>query len=418
MGLSAVKGTRDILPDEVGIWQKVERAARDVLSLAGYQEIRPPIFEFTDLFVRGIGEATDVVDKEMYSFRTKGDDDITLRPEGTAGVVRSYIQHSLHAQGDVQRLWYCGPMFRYERPQKGRQRQFHQIGLELLGTDDPRADAEAIAVATDTLKAIGLANLSVSLNSVGSREDRQAFRSALTRYLEPFQDDLDPDSQARLIRNPLRILDSKVGRTQELLIGAPQLLETLCPESRSRFDRVRSQLEALGITYAIDPKLVRGLDYYTHTAFEIQSDDLGAQNAVCGGGRYDGLVSELGGPETASVGWAMGMERLILLLQEKKDAPQLPVDVYVVSKGEAAENVALAIAQQLRGAGIATSMDFSGSAFKKQFKRADRSGATWAVIIGDAEAESDRVQLKHLESGEQVTVERTDLVSAIRAPRS
>ncbi|MEM9154597.1 MAG: His/Gly/Thr/Pro-type tRNA ligase C-terminal domain-containing protein, partial [Cyanobacteria bacterium P01_F01_bin.33] len=207
-------------------------------------------------------------------------------------------------------------------------------------------------------------------------------------------------------------------RTQELLIGAPQLLETLCPESRSRFDRVRSQLEALGITYAIDPKLVRGLDYYTHTAFEIQSDDLGAQNAVCGGGRYDGLVSELGGPETASVGWAMGMERLILLLQEKQDAPQLPVDVYVVSKGEAAENVALAIAQQLRGAGIATSMDFSGSAFKKQFKRADRSGAMWAVIIGDAEAESDLVQLKHLESGEQVTVERTDVVSAIRAPRS
>ncbi|MEO0803550.1 MAG: histidine--tRNA ligase, partial [Cyanobacteria bacterium J06642_2] len=393
-------------------------ASESTSLAAGYQEIRPPIFEFTDLFVRGIGEATDVVDKEMYSFRTKGDDDITLRPEGTAGVVRSYIQHSLHAQGDVQRLWYCGPMFRYERPQKGRQRQFHQIGLELLGTDDPRADAEAIAVATDTLKAIGLANLSVSLNSVGSREDRQAFRSALNRYLEPFQDDLDPDSQARLIRNPLRILDSKVERTQELLIGAPQLLETLCPESRSRFDRVRSQLEALGITYAIDPKLVRGLDYYTHTAFEIQSDDLGAQNAVCGGGRYDGLVSELGGPETASVGWAMGMERLILLLQEKQEAPQLPVDVYVVSKGEAAENVALAIAQQLREAGIATSMDFSGSAFKKQFKRADRSGATWAVIIGDAEAESDRVQLKHLESGEQVTVERTDLVSAIRAPRS
>ncbi|MEO0855016.1 MAG: histidine--tRNA ligase, partial [Cyanobacteria bacterium J06648_11] len=265
-----------------------------------------------------------------------------------------------------------------------------------------------------TLKAIGLANLSVSLNSVGSREDRQAFRSALTSYLEPFKADLDPDSQSRLTRNPLRILDSKVARTQELLVDAPQLLETLCAESRSRFDRVRSQLEALGIQYAIDPKLVRGLDYYTHTAFEIQSDDLGAQNAVCGGGRYDGLASELGGPETASVGWAMGMERLILLLLEKQDAPQLPVEVYVVSKGEAAENVALAIAQQLRAEGIATSIDFSASAFKKQFKRADRSGATWAVIIGDTEAESGCVQIKHLESGEQTSVHRADLVSAIR----
>jgi histidyl-tRNA synthetase len=411
--IQASRGTRDILPSEMGYWQQVERVAAQVLEQALYQEIRTPIFEQTALFERGIGEATDVVGKEMYSFLDRGDRSLTLRPEGTAGVVRALIEHNLQASGGVQRLWYKGPMFRYERPQAGRQRQFHQIGVEVLGSADPRADAEVIALGTDILQTLGLKNLHLSLNSVGNVEDRQQYREALVNYLTPYHADLDPDSQARLSRNPLRILDSKDQKTQEIVRQAPNILDYLGDRSRQHFEQVQQLLSDLGIVYQLNPSLVRGLDYYTHTAFEIQSDDLGAQATVCGGGRYDGLVSSLGGPDTPAVGWAIGLERLILLLQQLQPVPSPRPDFYLVSKGEKAEPQALLLAQRLRQAGFSAELDLSGSAFGKQFKRADRSGAIACLILGDAEAESQTVQLKWLAQKEQETLSLTQLFSQL-----
>ncbi|MEM8673666.1 MAG: histidine--tRNA ligase [Cyanobacteria bacterium P01_G01_bin.67] len=410
--IQALRGTRDILPEEVGYWQLIEATVREILTRAVYQEIRAPIFEQTALFERGIGEATDVVGKEMYTFSSRGGDkSITLRPEGTAGVVRAYIQNKLHAQGGVQRLWYAGPMFRYERPQAGRQRQFHQVGLELLGCDAPRADAEVIALATNILQSLGLQNLELDINSVGNGEDRQQYRAALVSYLEPYKKDLDADSQERLTRNPLRILDSKDPKTQEIARNAPKITEHLSRESKKHFDTVLQLLTDLNIKYQINHCLVRGLDYYTHTAFEIKSDDLGAQATVCGGGRYDGLVQELGGPETQAVGWAIGMERLVLLLQQLNSCPVNVPDLYLVSRGEAAEAQSLLLAQKLRSLGLSIELDLSGSAFGKQFKRADRSGAAACLILGDAEAANKTVNLKWLASGEQQTIAQSNLTS-------
>ena len=408
--IQALRGTRDILPEEVGYWQLIEATVREILSRAVYQEIRAPIFEQTDLFERGIGEATDVVGKEMYSFKDKGDRSLTLRPEGTAGVVRAYIQNKLHAQGGVQRLWYTGPMFRYERPGAGRQRQFHQVGLELLGSNAPRADVEVIALATDILQALGLKNLKLDINSVGRGEDRQRYREVLVSYLEPYEDDLDEDSKDRLTRNPLRILDSKDPKTQEIASNAPKITEHLGDESKKHFDTVLQLLTDLDIKYQINHCLVRGLDYYTHTAFEIKSDDLGAQATVCGGGRYDGLVKELGGPDTQAVGWAIGMERLVLLLQQLDTSPINSPDLYIVSRGEVAEAQGLLLAQKLRGLDFAVELDLSGSAFGKQFKRADRSGAVACLVIGDAEAENKTVNLKWLASGKQQAIAHDDLL--------
>ena len=403
------RGTKDILPTDIGYWQHLEATARQILGRASFKEIRTPIFEQTELFARGIGEATDVVGKEMYTFKDRGDRSITLRPEGTAGVVRSFIEHKLHGQGGVQRLWYCGPMFRYERPKAGRQRQFHQIGAELFGCDAPRADVEAISIAMELLSAMGLKSLTLVLNSIGDREDRQRYRQQLVDYLTPYKEELDPDSQDRLTRNPLRILDTKVERTQAICENAPSILDALSPESAERFETVKAGLTALGIEYEIDNRLVRGLDYYTHTAFEIQSDDLGAQATICGGGRYDGLVSELGGPETSAVGWGLGMERLILLLQKLQPLPDSGVDFYVVSRGDRAEMQALGVAQTLRQAGYSVEVDLSGSAFGKQFKRGDRAGAKACAILGDSEADNNTVQIKWLKSGEQSEVAQDNL---------
>ena len=412
--IQALRGTRDILPEEVGYWQLIEETARNILTRAVYREIRVPIFEQTDLFERGIGEATDVVGKEMYTFTSRGGKtSITLRPEGTAGVVRSYIQNKLHAQGGVQRLWYTGPMFRYERPQAGRQRQFHQIGLELLGSDAPRADVEAIAIATEILQALGLKNLSLAINSVGRGEDRQKYKEALITYLEPYKDDLDRDSRDRLTRNPLRILDSKDPKTQEIAQNAPKIIDSLSDDSKRHFDTVLNLLTDLGISYEIDHCLVRGLDYYTHTAFEIKSNDLGAQATVCGGGRYDGLVAELGGPDTQAIGWAMGMERLVLLLQQLTAPPVTAPDFYIVSRGEAAEAQALILSQKLRQTSFIVELDLSSSAFGKQFKRADRSSAVACLVLGEAEAENKTVNLKWLASGEQQAIAQTELLSMI-----
>lgn len=411
--IKALRGTRDILPDEIRYWQWVESVAREILLQANYQEIRTPIFEQTALFERGIGEATDVVGKEMYTFVDRGERSITLRPEGTAGVVRSFIENKLHATGGVQRLWYTGPMFRYERPQAGRQRQFHQIGVEVLGSRDARADVEVIAIATHLLQKLGLKNLNLNLNSVGNSTDRQAYRQALVDYLTQYQDELDPDSQDRLSRNPLRILDSKDQRTQEIVQDAPSILEYLGEDSRAHFEQVKQLLTALEIPYSLNPRLVRGLDYYTHTAFEIISDDLGAQATVCGGGRYDGLVQELGGPETPAVGWAIGLERLVILLQQLNSLPGSSLDFYMVSRGNLAESQALILTQKLRQNGFSVELDLSGSAFGKQFKRADRSGAVACLVLGDAEAQQQTLKLKWLKTGEEITINQSDLFDKI-----
>ena len=410
--MQALRGTRDILPDETPLWQWVEATARELLYRAAYREIRPPLLEQTGLFERGIGEATDVVGKEMYTFEDRGGRSITLRPEITAGLARAVNEHSLMAQGSVLRLWHVGPAFRYERPQAGRQRQFHQLDVELVGSADPRADVEVITIATDILKALGLKDLTFYLNSVGNPSDRQRYREALVAYLTPYQADLDKDSQDRLTRNPLRILDSKDETTQAIAQKAPSILDYLCDDSQQHFDAVQQLPSDLGITYTLNPRLVRGLDYYTHTAFEIQSADLGAQATVCGGGRYDGLVNQLGGPQTPAIGFGMGIERLIILLEQMGRYSTTPeLDIYLISRGEKAELASAKLANTLRQSGYSVEVDLSGSAFGKQFKRAGRSGAVVGLILGDAEADAEKVQLKWLASGEQSELSQADLLS-------
>ena len=395
----------DLLPEATARWQWLEAIAREHFRRACVREIRTPLLEATELFARGIGEATDVVGKEMYSFQDRGDRSCTLRPEGTASVVRAAIQHGLLSQGP-QKLWYGGPMFRYERPQAGRQRQFHQIGVECLGVSSARSDVEVIALAWDLLAALGVQGLELEINSLGTPDDRQRYRAQLVAWLQERADQLDPDSQERLITNPLRILDSKNTTTQALLADAPTLLEALSEESAARFAEVQRLLRQLAIPCQVNTRLVRGLDYYGHTAFEITSDQLGAQATVCGGGRYDGLVEQLGGSPTPAIGWALGMERLLLVLDAAAKADpdgaaarltaQLPPTVYLVNRGEAAEAAALGLARHLRQAGVAVELDCSGAAFGKQFKRADRCGAPWALVIGDQEAEQGCVRLKSL----------------------
>ena len=396
--LQSLRGMVDLLPEQTRHWQNVEAVAREHFRRAGLEEIRTPLLEVTELFARGIGEATDVVGKEMYSFLDRGERSCTLRPEGTASVVRAAIQHGLLSQG-VQKLWYSGPMFRYERPQAGRQRQFHQIGVECLGASSARSDVETIALAWDLLADLGLTGLTLELNTLGTADDRKAYRNTLVSWLEERSDQLDADSQKRLTSNPLRILDSKNPTTQALLNDAPTLQAALSADSASRFDEVQRLLAQLSIPFIHNTRLVRGLDYYGHTAFEITSQQLGAQATVCGGGRYDGLVQQLGGPATPAVGWALGMERLLLMLDSHVNTAP---DVYLVNRGDQAETVALGLARALRNAGLAVELDGSGAAFGKQFKRADRSGAPLALVLGDGEVTQGLVRVKPLlEEGEE-----------------
>ena len=412
----------DLLPQALERWRAVEAVAREHFRRSGFGEIRTPLLETTDLFCRGIGEGTDVVGKEMYSFTDRGERACTLRPEGTASVVRAALQHGLLSQG-AQKLWYTGPMFRYERPQAGRQRQFHQIGVEWLGAESARSDVEVIALAWDLLASLGVGGLELEINSLGSPDDRQAYRTALVDWLEQRLEQLDEDSRVRLSSNPLRILDSKNRDTQVLLEQAPTLADALSPESRLRFEAVQQGLTALGIPFRLNPRLVRGLDYYGHTAFEITSDQLGAQATVCGGGRYDGLIAQLGGASTPAIGWALGMERLLLVLEAAAEAnPGGPAaqlaaskapDVYVVNRGERAEDIALGLARRLRAAGLTVELDGSGSAFGKQFKRADRCRALWALVIGDDEAKSGMVRIKSLQRDAAETSWELSEVSAI-----
>ncbi|MDH4584756.1 histidine--tRNA ligase [Pseudomonas sp. BN415] len=389
--LQAIRGMNDILPEQTPTWRYLENTLAELLDGYGYKEIRLPILEFTELFARGIGEGTDVVDKEMYTFLDRNEESLTLRPEGTAGCVRAMLEHGLTGGGQVQKLWYAGPMFRYEKPQKGRYRQFHQMGVEVFNLPGPDIDAELIVLTWRLWKKLGLADaVTLQLNSLGSSEARARYRDALVAYLQERYDLLDEDSQRRLTTNPLRILDSKNGGTQALLVDAPTLHDYLDEESVAHFEGLKARLDAVGIRYEINQKLVRGLDYYSRTVFEWVTDKLGSQGTVCAGGRYDGLVTQFGGKPTPGVGYAMGVERLVLLLETLGLVPEelnSPADVYICAFGEAAELAALGLSEQLRDAlpDLRLVVNAGAGSFKSQFKKADKSGASYALILGDDE---------------------------------
>jgi histidyl-tRNA synthetase len=396
----------DILPEQSPVWQYVEGSIRKVLSQYGYQEIRMPVVEQTDLFKRSIGEVTDIVEKEMYTFEDRNGDSLTLRPEGTAGCVRAAEQHGL-LFNQTRRLWYTGPMFRHERPQKGRYRQFHQIGVECFGMAGPDIDAELLVLTARLWRELGLGDHTrLEINSIGTAEARRRFRTALVEYLSDYVGELDDDSQRRLESNPLRILDSKNARTREILAQAPRLDDYLDDESREHFDALRALLEAAGVSYTVNPSLVRGLDYYGKTVFEWITDSLGAQGTVCAGGRYDGLVEQLGGKPTVAVGFALGLERLILLLETLDLIPASVngnADVYVTAMGESAVGAALQVAESLRNElpGTVIVSHCGGGSFKSQMKKADRSGAGYALVLGENEIAAGTVALKPLRSGEE-----------------
>ncbi len=416
--LQAIRGMRDILPGESAAWQRLEAVISEVLEAYGYREIRLPSLEKTELFARSIGEVTDIVEKEMYTFADRNGESLTLRPEGTAGCVRACIEHGL-LHNQVQRLWYRGAMFRYERPQKGRYRQFHQVGLEAFGMDGPDIDAEVILVSRRFWQRLGLdSKVELQLNSLGDADERASYRAHLVEYFNDHLDQLDEDSRRRLESNPLRILDSKNHEMQPLLDGAPALLEHLGDASREHFDGLRARLEAAGVAYVINPRLVRGLDYYGRTVFEWITDALGAQGTVCAGGRYDGLVEQLGGRPTAAVGFAMGLERLVELLTDGAAPGETPADIYLVIGTPALEVEAVALSEQLRDAmpGLRLSLHCGGGSLKSQFKRADRSGAELALVLGEAEWARGAVAVKPLRGGgEQSEIARDELATRLQA---
>ncbi|WP_345841974.1 histidine--tRNA ligase [Shewanella algae] len=412
--IQAIRGMNDILPTQSPVWQKVEAVLRASVASFGYSEIRTPIVENTDLFKRSIGEVTDIVEKEMYTFADRNGDSLTLRPEGTASTVRAGNEHGL-LYNQEQRLWYMGPMFRHERPQKGRYRQFHQFGVEVYGIKSADIDAEVLMLSASLWQKLGLTeHVSLELNTLGDSEERAAYREALVAFLEQHKDKLDEDSQRRMYSNPLRVLDSKVQQVQALLADAPALMDYLGEDSKAHFARLCELLEAVGIQYRVNPRLVRGLDYYNRTVFEWVTDSLGAQGTVLAGGRYDGLVSQLGGKETPAVGFAMGLERIVLLLETLKLNADVAaeVDVYVTAMGDDCVIEAMKIAQELREKlpKLKVMSHCGGGNFKKQMKRADKSGAGFALIIGETELANNKVAVKPLRGdGAQQDVERQAL---------
>ncbi|MDF4335224.1 histidine--tRNA ligase [Vibrio parahaemolyticus] len=416
--IQAIRGMNDCLPTQSPLWQKLENTVKNVISAYGYNEVRMPIVEETNLFSRAVGEETDVVSKEMYTFDDRNGDSLTLRPEGTAGCVRSCIQNSL-INRDEQRLWYMGPMFRHERPQKGRYRQFHQCGVEVFGLNGPDVDAELIMMTARLWRELDIdKHVRLELNSIGSQEDRADYRTALVAFLEQHIDVLDEDCKRRMHTNPLRVLDTKNPDIQAILGDAPRLSEYLGEESKAHFAGLCELLDAAGIEYTVNERLVRGLDYYNRTVFEWITESLGAQGTVCGGGRYDGLVEQLGGKPTPAVGFAMGLERLVLMLEtlELTDVRR-SVDVYVVTAGEGTMMAGMKLAEQLREAisGVRVMNHFGGGNFKKQFKRADKVGAVVALVLGENEVADNTVVLKDLVGGEQETYSQAEVAEKIAA---
>jgi len=410
--IQAIRGMHDIPPEQTPLWQHLETSVRDVLRRYGYREIRLPVVEKTELFKRSIGEVTDIVEKEMYTFEDRNGDSLTLRPEGTAGCVRAGIENGL-LHNQLLRLWYLGPMFRHERPQKGRYRQFHQIGVETFGIPGPDIEAELILMSHRIWRELGLDDVHLEINTLGTAEERAAYRAELFQYLSDHYEELDEDSKRRTHTNPLRVLDSKNPALQGLIEAAPRLSQHLGQVSQDHFDRLKANLDAVGVAYRVNPRLVRGLDYYCHTVFEWVTDRLGAQGTICAGGRYDGLVEQLGGRATPAAGFALGIERLVALLEEAQaPAPTYAPHAYVCAAGEAAETYAMGLAERLRDADprLRVQLNCGGGSLKAQLKRADRSGAGAAIIIGEQELADGVVGVKNLrQTGEQETLHESAL---------
>ena len=411
--ITAVRGFKDILPKEVGKWQYIEKLAREILADFGFREIRIPILEKTELFKRSIGESTDIVEKEMYTFLDRGDEYLTLRPEATASIIRAYLEHSMYAHDPVARLFTIGPMFRRERPQKGRYRQFHQINAELLGLDDPRTDAEVILMLMEFLMRTEISDLRLQINSLGCTECRPSFRKALSDFLAGKEDHLCKDCQRRLATNPLRVFDCKTTNCIEMMDRAPQILNFLCPGCVDHFTKVKEALRMFAISFEVNPKMVRGLDYYAKTTFEVVTEHLGAQNAVAGGGRYDGLVKDLGGPDIPGIGFAIGMERLISISSLSDDKFLAPPQLFIAAIGDKAQTLAFSLCNRLRTMGIQTEMDYSGKSLKSQMKRADKLSSHYALILGDREILENKAEFRDMQKGTQETIGLDDLEETI-----
>lgn len=418
--LQALRGTQDILPNDIYKWLYMENTIRDLCALYGYGEIRTPIFEETKLFLRGIGDTTDVVTKEMYTFEDRGGRSITLRPENTASAVRAFLEHKLYGDQGVHKLFYIGSMFRYDRPQAGRYREFHQFGVEILGASSPLADVEVIVLAYRLFQKLGLQNLELRINSIGDKNCRNAYKKELISYYESQKDMLCEDCKQRLYKNPLRLLDCKEDNCKLLAKNAPVITNYLCEECHNKFEKVKLGLTALHISYVIDPGLVRGLDYYTNTAFEIQYPPLGAQSAICGGGRYDKLVEEMGGPDVPGIGFAVGLERLLLALEGQNLIPNCPKksSVYIVALGEKAEIEGLKIQGELREKGVMTYMDLQEKSLKGQMKQAGKVQSIYAVIIGENEIEQGKATVKHMQTGEQSEISFSQVADYISRTNS
>ncbi len=413
--IKSIRGMHDVLPDDSFRWQAFETVIRQLMTCYGYKEIRMPLVESTDLFCRSIGEVTDIVEKEMYTFEDRNGDKLTLRPEGTASCVRAGIQHGL-LHNQVQRLWYSGPMFRHERPQKGRYRQFHQFGAEVYGIDSPDIDAELILIGARLWKQLGLTGVRLELNTLGSNQTRITYKQVLVDYLKQQQNLLDEDSLRRLETNPLRVLDSKNPAMKEMLDNAPALIDHLDDESKQQFDKLKTSLDAAGVSYTINPRLVRGLDYYCKTVFEWVTDELGAQGTICAGGRYDGLVEQLGGKATPAIGFALGMERILALLESQQQQAPATIDVYLLLLGEASEIKGLQLAEEIRTQlpDVKMIAHCGGGSLKSQMKKADKSGATIALILAEDELNKAQVTVKYLrEKKQQVSVSFDELAEFI-----
>ena len=408
---TTLKGFKDILPAEAPMWRRIEEVARDVARRYNFQELRPPIAEKTEVFARGIGQSTDIVEKEMFTVTNKGQEKMTLRPEATAGMVRAVLEHHLaSSDGRSARLFCLGPMFRSERPQFGRQRQFHQLDMEVFGDPGPEVDAELLALLTAFLTEVGLGDLSININSLGCPQCRPAYRQLLVDFFAGQRESLCPDCRRRLDINPLRIIDCKEESCRRLAEGAPIMLDHLCPECAGHFETVRSRLDLLGLKYEINPRLVRGLDYYTRTAFEVLSNDLGAQSAVAGGGRYDGLAKELGGDDIAGIGFAVGLERLVILMEKKGQAAQAGPDYYLALLHPSAKDPAFRLAEDLRKQGHSVAADWEAGSLKSRLKRADRAGAAKVIMLGEDELSKKEAVVRDMVSHEQSALDLTPYI--------
>lgn len=416
--VQAIRGMNDILPDQIGWWQGIERATREVLENFGYCEIRTPIAEKLELFARGIGESTDIVEKEMYAFADRNGDWLALRPEATASIVRAYIQHGMQADPGLRKFYQIGPMFRHERPQKGRYRQFHQIDAEVFGLESPKIDAEMMHMLSLLVERIGISGVALNINTLGCAQCRQVYRQILKDFLVSKGDGFCGDCMRRRETNPLRVFDCKVEGCGQLLQDAPRLIDHICDDCRAHFDAVKNYLEKLGTRYTVNPGIVRGLDYYVRTTFEVITDKLGSQSAIGGGGRYDGLMRDLGGPDVPAIGFAMGMERLVLLLQQEKEMALRTVRCFFASLGDKAGESAFLLAQHLRGRGIETELDYEGRSLKSQMRRADKSGARYVLILGEDELARREVQLRDMVTKTQRILPLENIVETLLAADS